>query len=98
MNGNLLPLSLERCAQLSLPTSTEALLLGMTMYWPYSSIFSFFLGSLLRFSGCCGRISFGYWNGVRSEKILCSIDGALLLWLVCRGVLSEKASDSIFRE
>lgn len=79
------PLSLERCAQLSFRTSTEALLLGMTMYY-YSSILSFFWVVSLGFLAAVGGFSFGYWNGVRSEKVLCSIDGALLLWLVCRVV------------
>ena len=79
------PLSLERCAQLSFRTSTEALLLGMTMYY-YSSILSFFWVVSLGFLAAVSGFSFGYWNGVRSEKVLCSIDGALLLWLVCRVV------------
>lgn len=79
------PLSLKRCAQLSFRTSTEALLLGMTMYY-YSSILSFFWVVSLGFLAAVGGFSFGYWNGVRSEKVLCSIDGVLLLWLVCRAV------------
>ena len=64
----------------------------MTMYY-YSSILSFFWVVSLGFLAAVGGFSFGYWNGVRSEKILCSIDGALLLWLVCRVVfILKKAS------
>ena len=79
------PLSLKRCAHLSFRTSAEALLLGMTMYY-YSSILSFFWVVSLGFLAAVGGFSFGYWNGVRNEKVLCSIDGALLLCLVCRAI------------
>lgn len=79
------PLSLKQCAALSFRTSAEALLLGMTMYY-YSSILSFFWVVSLGFLAAVGGFSFGYWNGVRSEKVLCSIDGVLLLCLVCRAV------------
>lgn len=79
------PLSLKRCAHLSFQTSAEALLLGMTMYY-YSSILSFFWVVSLGFMAAVGGFSFGYWNGVRSEKVLCSIDAILLLCLVSRAI------------
>lgn len=79
------PLSLKQCAALSFRDQRGSPALGMTMYY-YSSILSFFWVVSLGFLAAVGGFSFGYWNGVRSEKVLCSIDGVLLLCLVCRAV------------
>lgn len=80
------PLSLKRCAHLSFQTSAEAFLIGMTMYY-YDSLTACIFILALGFLAAVGGFSFGYWNGVRSEKVLCSIDGILLFVLVCRAVL-----------
>ena len=74
-----------RLRKTDFPDERKSSPLSLTMYY-YSSILSFFWVVSLGFLAAVGGFSFGYWNGVRSEKVLCSIDGALLLCLVCRAI------------
>lgn len=80
------PLSIGQCALLSFRASSRPLFLGMTMYH-YDSVSAYFLIVSLGFLAAAGGFSFGYWNGVRREKTFCAIDGILLLFLVCKGIL-----------
>lgn len=79
-------LTLKRCASLSLHTSGEALLLGMTMYHYVSLKACIFIVSLSYLTAITG-FSYGYWNGVKNEKIICSINGVLIFFLTFQAIL-----------